>query len=296
MPEELPNRGRLLWIDLEMTGLDLKSDRILEIAASRFYLCLYACQAKYVSSCDGSGSHSCGRGQGLHVMYLSESCFLRLRSQWPASLESRQAMRCWTTCGFSSAALKFERSDVLPQESMVYKTTWQDWLDSSMSGSKLGNGRSGIGGWCDRSLRTMTDSMLKEMLAWIKERMPDSMALLAGSSVHVDKTFLVSAFFRCLLLALMLLIPQAKDMPKIHEHLHYRILDVSSIKGQSCVTLFRMEAKARSTEAVKRFHPHLRYQGEAQGDNKPHRWGLVILNRQPLTDFDLERSTISSIQ
>ena len=43
-----------------------------------------------------------------------------------------------------------------------------------------------------------------DLLAWVLERMPDKLALLAGSSVHVDKTFLVSS--RCRQVALTSLI------------------------------------------------------------------------------------------
>ena len=52
-----------------------------------------------------------------------------------------------------------------------------------------------------------------EVLAYIKRLVPqERTALLAGNSVGNDKNFL------------------ARDMPEVIEHLHYRIIDVSTIK------------------------------------------------------------------
>ncbi len=54
------------------------------------------------------------------------------------------------------------------------------------------------------------------VLAYIKEHMPEEgKGLLAGSSVYVDRGFL------------------AKYMPEIDQYLHYRLIDVSSIKELS---------------------------------------------------------------
>lgn len=59
----------------------------------------------------------------------------------------------------------------------------------------------------DRTMSLVED----ELLAYIQKYIPNpNRALLAGSSVHMDKIFLM------------------KDMPKIIEHLHYRLLDVSA--------------------------------------------------------------------
>lgn len=52
-----------------------------------------------------------------------------------------------------------------------------------------------------------------QVLAYVRGHVPEQRkAPLAGSSVHVDRMFL------------------ARDMPALVEHLHYRIIDVSSIK------------------------------------------------------------------
>lgn len=51
------------------------------------------------------------------------------------------------------------------------------------------------------------------ILSFIEEHIPDKkVGILAGNSVHVDRQFL------------------QKDMPLIADHLHYRIVDVSTIK------------------------------------------------------------------
>lgn len=51
-----------------------------------------------------------------------------------------------------------------------------------------------------------------QMLAFLKEHCPEREAPLAGNSVHQDRRFL------------------ARYMPSIDAHLHYRIVDVSTIK------------------------------------------------------------------
>jgi oligoribonuclease len=53
----------------------------------------------------------------------------------------------------------------------------------------------------------------KEVMEYVKQHVPDARkAPLAGSSVYVDRGFL------------------ARDLPELDEHLHYRVIDVSSIK------------------------------------------------------------------
>ncbi len=52
------------------------------------------------------------------------------------------------------------------------------------------------------------------MLEYIKRFVPEpKRALLAGNSVHADKAFL-----------------RKEPYKKVHDHLHYRILDVSTLK------------------------------------------------------------------
>ena len=53
----------------------------------------------------------------------------------------------------------------------------------------------------------------EKVLAYVQQHVPDSRrAPLAGSSVYVDRGFL------------------ARDMPTLDAHLHYRVVDVSSVK------------------------------------------------------------------
>jgi len=53
----------------------------------------------------------------------------------------------------------------------------------------------------------------EQLLAYIKSHIPEPRkSPLAGSSVYVDRSFLI------------------RDMPKVDNHLHYRLLDVSSVK------------------------------------------------------------------
>ncbi len=59
---------------------------------------------------------------------------------------------------------------------------------------------------------TLADAQA-QVLAYVKEHVPAARkAPLAGNSVYVDRGFL------------------ARDMPELDEHLHYRLVDVSSIK------------------------------------------------------------------
>ncbi|KAH9976186.1 ribonuclease H-like domain-containing protein [Lactifluus volemus] len=74
------------------------------------------------------------------------------------------------------------------------------------------HGASGLTAACLASKHT-TESVQEEVLNYIKKWVPQQRTgMLAGNSVHADRVFL------------------AKDMPKIVDWLHYRIIDVSSIK------------------------------------------------------------------
>ncbi|TFY70421.1 hypothetical protein EVG20_g2582 [Dentipellis fragilis] len=59
------------------------------------------------------------------------------------------------------------------------------------------------------SMSTVQDAVMQYIKKWVPEQRT---AVLAGNSVHADKAFL------------------AKDMPAVVDWLHYRIVDVSSIK------------------------------------------------------------------
>ena len=66
-----------------------------------------------------------------------------------------------------------------------------------------------------------------ELLALLKRYCPEKKCPLAGSSIHVDKAVLK----RC--------------MPKVHDYLHYRIIDVSSFQGILRRWVPWMEAKIK---------------------------------------------------
>ncbi|KAL3902193.1 MAG: hypothetical protein SGCHY_000044 [Lobulomycetales sp.] len=79
--------------------------------------------------------------------------------------------------------------------------------------------------WCTRQhgqsglTRRVLESTLtldqaeKQILSFIRKHVPEKhVGVLAGNSVHMDKEFL------------------RREMPLVLEHLHYRLLDVSSIK------------------------------------------------------------------
>lgn len=84
-------------------------------------------------------------------------------------------------------------------------------LDSMDEWCTNQHGSSGLTAACLESPWTLAavDSMA---LAYARKHIPHGKILLAGSSVHVDKQFL------------------KKDLPRLSNHLHYRVLDVSTVK------------------------------------------------------------------
>ncbi|KAI9465290.1 ribonuclease H-like domain-containing protein [Lactarius psammicola] len=104
------------------------------------------------------------------------------------------------------------------------------------------HGTSGLTAACLESKHT-TESVQDEVLDYIKKWVPQQRAaILAGNTVHADRAFL------------------AKDMPKILDWLHYRIVDVSSIKElfrrwyprrPLPDTVFRRESKHRALDDIR---------------------------------------------
>lgn len=74
------------------------------------------------------------------------------------------------------------------------------------------HGSSGLMDRCSAATTRTMERVESELLAYIKKYVPEPRtAMLAGNSVHMDKLFML------------------KDFPSVVEHLHYRIVDVSSI-------------------------------------------------------------------
>lgn len=72
----------------------------------------------------------------------------------------------------------------------------------------------------------------RQTLEFIKKYSPPKKALLCGNSVHHDRRFLI------------------KYMPKIHEYLHYRLVDVSSIRS----VIDRWYPKSKEVPEKKELH------------------------------------------
>lgn len=72
----------------------------------------------------------------------------------------------------------------------------------------------GISGLTEKVLRSEISEQKAEheTLAFLKKHVEKEQAPLCGNSIHQDRAFL------------------AQHMPELHEHLHYRNIDVSSIK------------------------------------------------------------------
>lgn len=77
--------------------------------------------------------------------------------------------------------------------------------------------------------------MRPALLAFIKQHVPyERYGILAGNSVHADRTFL------------------AKEYPEVIDYLHYRIMDVSSLK--ECVKMWCSRETLRSVPEKKMTH------------------------------------------
>lgn len=74
------------------------------------------------------------------------------------------------------------------------------------------HGKTGLTAACRRSDVSL-EMAEKQMVEFLKQHVPKKACPLAGNSIHCDKKFL------------------EKYMPSFVDHLHYRIIDVSSIKG-----------------------------------------------------------------
>ncbi|KAF8306727.1 ribonuclease H-like protein [Clavulina sp. PMI_390] len=135
--------GPLVWIDCEMTGLNPRKDRLLEIAVLIT-----------------NGNLDIVDPQGLNFIIQTDKAVLDTMDPW--------CIRQHGDSGLTNACL-----------SSPY------------------------------TLEYVRQQILEYVQSWIPN---ERAALLAGNSVHVDKTFLV------------------EFMPDLVKHLHYRIVDVSTVK------------------------------------------------------------------
>ena len=109
----------------------------------------------------------------------------------------------------------------------------KEFLDGMNDWCKKTHTESGLTQAVLNSTLSMADAESK-ILSFIKKHVGQAgVAVLAGNSIHVDKQFLL------------------KDMPSIPEYLHYRLVDVSTIK-ELCKRWFPMEFN----EAPKKCNNH----------------------------------------
>ncbi len=74
-------------------------------------------------------------------------------------------------------------------------------------------------------------SFLLQVLAFVSEHIQPGAARLAGNSVHVDAAFL------------------RRLMPRLHAHLHHRIVDVSTV-AELCTRWYPQDAKMMPRKKV----------------------------------------------
>ncbi|KAG2137251.1 ribonuclease H-like domain-containing protein [Suillus cothurnatus] len=150
------NSGPMVWIDCEMTGLDPRKDKILEIAVLIT-----------------NGNLELVDERGIQFVIRTDEAVLNstFRSVWTSGAERNM-------------------------ERLVINA-----LPSS-----------GLTQACMTSPHTR-EYVAKVVLEYIKKWVPQKRtAVLAGNSIHADRSFLV------------------EEMPEVIDWLHYRIVDVSSIK------------------------------------------------------------------
>jgi oligoribonuclease len=143
----------LVWIDLEMSGLDLAKDHILEIAVN---LTDFSRQLAPINSNQKENT--------LHLVI-----------NHPKSL-----------------------------------------LDSMDEWCTQHHGESGLTALVQQSAISMAEAEERVLQFLQSHGLEPRQALLAGNSVHVDRSFLL------------------KDMPRVIQFLHYRIVDVSSVCERVC--------------------------------------------------------------
>ncbi|KAG1781917.1 ribonuclease H-like domain-containing protein [Suillus placidus] len=137
------NSGPMVWIDCEMTGLDPRRDRILEIAVLIT-----------------NGDLELVDERGIQFVIRTDKAVLNSMDEW----------------------------------------------------CRMQHGKSGLTQACMTSPHTR-EHVAKAVLEYIKKWVPQKRtAVLAGNSVHADRSFLV------------------EEMPEVIDWLHYRIVDVSSVK------------------------------------------------------------------
>ncbi|KAF9485971.1 ribonuclease H-like protein [Pholiota conissans] len=103
--------------------------------------------------------------------------------------------------------------DIMDEDGLEYVIkTDKKYLDGMDEWCTEQHGRSGLTQACLESPHTLEDVSAK-VLEYIKKWIPtERIGVLAGNSVHADRMFL------------------AEQMPEVLDHLHYRIVDVSSVK------------------------------------------------------------------
>ncbi|KAG5891956.1 hypothetical protein JTB14_002228 [Gonioctena quinquepunctata] len=97
-----------------------------------------------------------------------------------------------------------EGPDVIIQQPESILNNMNEWCIQQ-------HGKTGLTEACLKSSTTLEEAE-NEILNFISKYVTEKLSPLAGNSVYMDRMFLL------------------KNMPKIHNYLHYRIIDVSTVK------------------------------------------------------------------
>ncbi|GFS07885.1 small nuclease [Elysia marginata] len=170
---EVMDANRLVWIDLEMTGLNVEKARIIEIA------CIVT-EGDLTIVAKSQSQNPMSDWNKLNSKFIRQSITINCKSLIN-----------------SGPNLVIHQDDEL--------------LEGMDEWCTLHHGQSGL----TESVRNSTISTEEaeaKVLSFVRQYVPPGKCPLAGNSVGTDKLFL------------------ERYMPKLAAHLHYRIVDVSTIK------------------------------------------------------------------
>ncbi|XP_008576052.1 PREDICTED: oligoribonuclease, mitochondrial [Galeopterus variegatus] len=182
---------RMVWVDLEMTGLDIEKDQIIEMA------CL-------ITDSD------------LNILAEVGDCGNAINNQEHNFLDLDSLRKNWCKDGSFNLNLSSKNGPSMVIFTML-EVKFHFWmpLKTDFMCFWWGAGDSLLQSGLTKAVKESTITLQQaeyEFLSFVRQQTPPGLCPLAGNSVHADKKFL------------------DKYMPQFMKHLHYRIIDVSTVK------------------------------------------------------------------
>uniref|UniRef100_A0A1B0CEV4 Probable oligoribonuclease n=1 Tax=Lutzomyia longipalpis TaxID=7200 RepID=A0A1B0CEV4_LUTLO len=230
----------LIWMDMEMTGLDIKKDRILEVACivtdtelnvismSEDYIIhqpddiLRGMDEWCVKTHGESGLTEACRKSKFTVDALARKLTNNLvRREFSLKMSSKNLI--WMDMEMTGLDIKKDRilevACIVTDPELNVISMSEDYIihqpDDILRGMDewcvKTHGESGLTEACRKSKFTV-DAVEEELLNFLKQHAREKECPLAGNSVYMDKLFML------------------EHMPRLADFLHYRIVDVSTVK------------------------------------------------------------------